>query len=496
MLAGSPARAADRPQFKAVCPVDALGRRLCDLRLMTDENGEIRFDSAPGGYGPPDLQSAYGLSANAGAGKIVAIWGAQADYPNAESDMAIYRSTYGLPACTSASGCFTKIDSTGGTDYPPPGVDSWIFETAVDLQAVSAACPSCQIVLVEGGDLGTALTTVVSLGASAFSCSWTYGGNDGDCQSTGYDANTGPLASSGILVAAATGDVGYDPGDTYPAECTGVLAVGGTSLAPASNARGWTESAWSAGSSQCSSVPKPAWQNDPGCPTRMTADLSAVADGPGGMAIYFTQSVGAEDTFPQGWLGAEGTSFATPFVAAALTALGVADGQFSPSWVWQNPGNFYDVTTGSNIPSSGSFVGACSSAPSYFCAAGPGYDGPTGWGTPNGSLLAVAAPPGSTADAGGQADGGGEDASADDASVASEGGSGGGSDSGATDATSMAPPPFDAASRLEGGGDGGAVDGGSSPGCGCATAGGQLSPGFIATVAGILLMGARRRRHP
>ena len=499
-LASSSAYAAGRVRSKDVCPVDAHGRRLCDLKLITDETGQIKSSGLPGGYGPSDLQSAYGLPASGGAGKIVAIWGAQADYPNAESDLSVYRSTFGLPPCTSASGCFTKIDASGGTNYPPPGQDSWIFETAVDLQAVSAACPLCHIVLVEGGDLGTALATVISEGASAFSCSWTYGGNNASCQSSGFDADTAPLASAGILVAAATGDIGYDSGDTYPAECTGVLAVGGTSLTTANDARGWTESAWSFGSSQCSaSVPKPSWQRDTGCATRMLADVSAAADGPAGLAVYFTQSAPAGDTFPSGWVGAEGTSFATPFVAAAFTALGIANGQFSPAWVWSNAAAFYDVTTGNDIPTSGSFVGACDSVPSSFCTAGPGYDGPTGWGTPNGGALASAVPPGLTGgDAGtdgGDADGGGMGDGGSDAAGASAGGDAG-CGSGAMDATTLPRPPVDAAaSFVAEGSPGEAAAGGSSTGCGCAAAGAQRSPGIAAIVAALVLGCARWRRR-
>jgi hypothetical protein len=488
----APARAASRQGYKDVCPADGRGRRLCDLKIRTDESGQFRSDSTPAGYGPADLQSAYGLPANGGVGKTVAIWGAQADYPNAESDLAVYRSQYGLPPCTSQNGCFTKIDGSGGTNYPPPGSDSWIFETAVDVQAVSAACPGCNILLVEGGDLTTALATVISRGASAFSCSWTYGGGEAACQSSGYDANTGPLASSGILVAACTGDASYDPGDTYPAECTGVLAVGGTTLTPAANARGWTEAAWNGAGSQCSaSVPKPSWQTDTGCSTRMTADVSAVADN---LAIYFTQSV--QDTFPTGWLIASGTSFATPFVAGALTSLGIANGQFSPAWVWQNPNDFYDVTTGDNIDTSsnGNNVAACSTSPAYFCTAGVGYDGPTGWGTPNGSLLATALPPGSDTDGG--AEGGGEA----DASDASAGGEGGG-DSAATDATTMPFPPFDAGQTPEGGAGPNGADPGlaigtwSSAGSGCATATGRPSPAFAGAAAGLFLTWSWRRRH-
>ena len=40
------------------------------------------------------------------------------DDPNAESDLAAYRSQYGLAACTTANGCFRKVNQNGGTSYP------------------------------------------------------------------------------------------------------------------------------------------------------------------------------------------------------------------------------------------------------------------------------------------------------------------------------------------------------------------------------------------
>ena len=43
------------------------------------------------------------------------------DDPNAESDLAVYRSQYGLSACTTANGCFKKVNQTGGTDLPGAG---------------------------------------------------------------------------------------------------------------------------------------------------------------------------------------------------------------------------------------------------------------------------------------------------------------------------------------------------------------------------------------
>jgi hypothetical protein len=189
--------------------------------------------------------------------------------------------------------------------------------------------------------------------------------------------------TSGLLVTAALGDTNY-PGarDYMPAACQGTLAVGGTTLNKASNGRGWTETTWSGTGSGCSPyVAKPSWQTDTGCAMRMEGDVAMVADPGTGVAVYNT--LGAS-----GWFIVGGTSAAAPLTAGSLTSLGIADGHFTPAWLWQNPVDFYDITAGGNGP--------CAGEPAYFCNAGAGYDGPTGWGSVNGNLLRTALPPGTT----------------------------------------------------------------------------------------------------
>jgi hypothetical protein len=363
-----------------LCPLEPDGHRHCDVKIVTDEQGNlVHADSGPvGGYGPADLESAYGLSPTAGAGKLVVLFGGGSDYPQAEQDLGVYRAQYGLPPCTTANGCFQKVDEHGGTSYPAAGTSE--VEQALDMEMASAACPACKIMLIEGGDMDVALATVIAKGASAFSFSvlFGFGGATGSqCDSYGFNKDTG------LVITAALGDTKY-PGarDFLPAACQGTLAVGGTTLSKASNGRGWSETTWSGTGSGCSPyVAKPAWQNDTGCSMRMEGDVAAVADPGTGMAVYTT--LGAS-----GWLVVGGTSAAAPLTAGALTNLGIANGHFTPAWIWQNAVDFYDISTGNNGP--------CNAGdPAYYCTAGAGYDGPTGWGTPNGALLSTALPPGS-----------------------------------------------------------------------------------------------------
>ncbi len=142
--------------------------------------------ATPSGFGATDLQSAYNLPASTtGAGMTVAIVDAYR-YPGVESDMATYRQQYGLPACTSASGCFTEVNSNGQTS-PLPGEDpqdnsqqgGWGGETMLDVEMVSAICPSCKILLVEATDAGQGLydgaNAAASLGANTRSPTATAG---------------------------------------------------------------------------------------------------------------------------------------------------------------------------------------------------------------------------------------------------------------------------------------------------------------------------------
>ena len=138
-------------------------------------------DSAPAGYSPAALRSAYGLTqaaAAAGHGQTVAVVDAYDD-PNAASDLALYRSQYDLPPCTVASGCFRKVNSRGQASPLPraSGKTGWDQEEALDLDMVSAICPNCRILLVEAdsakiGALGTGVNAAVALGAKFVSNSY------------------------------------------------------------------------------------------------------------------------------------------------------------------------------------------------------------------------------------------------------------------------------------------------------------------------------------
>ncbi len=381
---------------EAVCPPPTAGTAECLALRRTDIAALPASAVLPQGttepYTPADLQSAYALpSASAGSGMTVAIVDAY-DLPTAEADLAVYRSEFDLPACTTANGCFRKVNQNGGTDSYPAANASWGLEIALDIDMVSAICPNCKILLVEANDttyanLGPAVNTAVSMGAIAVSNS--YDGPESSGESTYLDPY---YNHPGVAITAATGDCGYNcagqPGNThnsvgYPAASPYVIAVGGTNLTPDASARGWTESAWGnaatgwgAGSGCSVYEPKPSWQQDTGCANRTEADVSAVADLPG-VYIY---ADGA-------WGGMEGTSIASPIIAATFAlAGGPAAGAYPASYLYADTTDLNDVIGGNNDVTWGSCT------VTYLCNGVAGYDGPTGLGTPNGVNAFMAVP--------------------------------------------------------------------------------------------------------
>src|SRR5262249_15325470 len=102
--------------------------------------------TVPAGYGPADLRNAYALNGSgSGTIAIVDAYG----YPNAEADLAVYRAQYGLPPCTSANGCFVKLNERGRLSPLPVYEASWAQEQALDLDMASAICPGCKLILLE-----------------------------------------------------------------------------------------------------------------------------------------------------------------------------------------------------------------------------------------------------------------------------------------------------------------------------------------------------------
>jgi hypothetical protein len=397
-VAASPEQQA--ASVEAVCPPAAPGYAECLALRRTDIAAQPAVAMSPlftpSGFGPADIQSAYALpGGSAGSGLTVAVVDAY-DLPTAEADLLAYRTQFGLPACTTANGCFRKVNQNGVQGSYPAANAGWGQEIALDMEMVSAACPNCNILLVEASsatmvNLGISVNTAVALGAVAVSNS--YGGPEGSFETS---LDTSYYNHPGVAITASTGDCGWTCalGSSgfvqtvqYPAASQYVVAVGGTRLVSDGSARGWTESAWGAGSSGAGSgcslyEPKPSWQHDVGCANRTQADVSAVADPATGVAVHYDGN----------WYVFGGTSASSPIVASAFAlAGGPAVGTYPASYLYSAVSGLNDVVGGNNDV----HWGTCPFG-SYLCNGLAGYDGPTGLGTPNGIAAFASVRTGST----------------------------------------------------------------------------------------------------
>jgi PKD repeat protein len=441
-------------------PVSSTAAGEVGVRPYAVNDGASKSGPA-GGLTPAQLASAYGYEPTAGgSGQTVAIVDAYDD-PNIESDLAKFDTEYGIAACTTANNCFEKVGQTGeASSLPAPDESGWSVEISLDVEAVHSVCQTCKILLVEADNseftnLAAAVNEAVSLGATEVSNS--YGGPEARFSGVEEAFN-----HRGVVIAAATGDDGYDDwtylNDGYvppakpniPASLPSVVAVGGTTLKLSESGKRASEKVWNgngplderyfegfsegATGGGCSTIfTAQPWQQDvsafaaTGCGNRrLAADVSAVADPLTGFDIYDSYNCGeACEEFKRGkdWLTIGGTSLSTPLISGLYALAGGSDGVSYPSLTLYghlgDASSLYDVTDGGN--------GFCDAAPESECGhpdafgalvngyaldvdceyttscnAAPGFDGPSGVGTPNSlslfkPLLPTAAitPPGS-----------------------------------------------------------------------------------------------------
>jgi|SRR5579862_7706639 len=380
-----------------LCPLTNPMAFRCYAWLRTDlTSPDVISNGVPAhvGFTPDAIRSAYKLDSSKGVGQTIAIVDALG-YKKAESDLANYRQAAGAPACSIKSGCLKIVNQEGWLRplprQPTPDAIGWLFEESLDLDVVSAVCPHCKIVLVQAksqhlNDLYASVRTAAKF-APIVSMSW-------GAQEQGYPAPATFDQPNHVLVASAGdlgGGYGNGGGPQVPCVYASVVCVGGTQLVRGTF--GWGEYVWNsnidscplacgATNSGCSQlVAKPAWQTDKGCRSRSAADVSAVASVFSPFAVYNSRFIGP-DHGP--WAGLGGTSVAAPLIAAVIALAGNAT-TFGPgaSHIWQHHVSLRDVTLGNNIYEP--VTGPCASPVVYICYAKVGYDGPTGWGTPQGT---------------------------------------------------------------------------------------------------------------
>jgi subtilase family serine protease len=358
-----PTSAASQRRIQSPVTFNYLGTRVCNDTRPFYASCDVLLQAGPSpavsGWTPADFQARYNLpSQSNGAGQIVAIVAAF-DNPHAVSDLAKYRTHFGLGAAQ-----FYKFNQYGQQSGYPPGDRGWGLEEDLDIEMVSAVCPKCTIYLVEAAsnavaDLETAEAEAVTLGAHIVSNSW-------GCHGSNYCVQRSAFDSPGVVYLGSAGDAGY--GTQAPAALAEVVAVGGTVLTKTGSA--YDEGVWPGTGSGCASgIAKPSWQHHRGCRYRIMNDVSAVAS-----------DVAEYDSYGRrGWFTVAGTSISTPLVAGVYALAGNAALQNAAERLWtvdrkKRAWWLHDVVVGSN--------GLCRHA--YWCGARTGYDGPTGWGTPNG----------------------------------------------------------------------------------------------------------------
>lgn len=332
-----PSTPPNRITFNRVCSTVPFGQARCTAMIAQLASSAqalaIQPDANPTGgsapYGPANLHNAYHLPTTASGTPTVAIVDAFND-PNAASDLATYRSHFGLPPCTTASGCLRIVNQTGGTRLPRSDT-GWAVEESLDLDMVSAICENCHILLVEASsptnaNLGTAVDTAVSLGAVAVSNSY----GEGEFSSEA-SACSSFYQHSNVAVTASSGDGGL--GVSYPAVCPTVIGVGGTTLNSNGTETDWNTSSTEGAGGGCSAlIPIPSWQSSSltHCSRKAVSDVSAVADPNTGVSVF--------DSFNEpGFIEVGGTSASSPIIAATFALAGNVSSTTNPaSLLWGN----------------------------------------------------------------------------------------------------------------------------------------------------------------
>ena len=331
--------------FHAVCPGPAHDAAHCHALVVTDAHGNPQAQSAPYGLSPAQIKSAYGFttSLTAGAGKTIAIVDAYDD-PSAESDLGVFSAQYGLPACTTANGCFKKVDQNGGTRYPRTN-GNWALEISLDVQWAHAIAPGAKILLVEAksnrsSDLYGA-EDYAKRNAQYVSNSW------GGSESSGESTLDGHFSQPGVSFFVSAGDNGT-PAE-YPSASPNVISVGGTLLTFNADGSLASETGWSSGGGGCSLYETAtaaqagfSGYGQANCGgKRATPDVSLDADPTSGVSVYDSTPYNGQS----GWWKVGGTSASSPMWAGRAAVAGVL---VDASYVYGNSITYRDITSGNN----------------------------------------------------------------------------------------------------------------------------------------------------
>lgn len=335
------------------------------FRLKVGGTGPMAT-AGPTGLAPSTIKQIYSLPSSGGSG-IIAIVDAF-ENPNAENDLNVFSSAFGLPSCTSAGSnpCFQKLHAQGGNYRTDQG---WALESDLDIEWAHALAPNARIMLVEAKtnsftNLIGAVGFATSNGATIVSMSW--GGSEFSSETT-FDAD---FTAPGVVYLASSGDRGGIV--EYPAASPNVIAVGGTTLNFDQNGVFSSETGWGGSGGGPSAIElRPSFQDGVAATVgaaRGTPDVSFDGDPGSGVSIFDSNGYHGQ----RGWFVVGGTSVGAPCWAAIanLAGGGASSAGVNSTMYGQIPSGygttFRDILTGT----AGSF------------SAGSGWDFVTGIGSP------------------------------------------------------------------------------------------------------------------
>jgi subtilase family serine protease len=332
--------AANAHSAARVCPGSPIGTASCHALVVTDGVGNPNASSSPTGLSPGTIKSVYNYSTSSTAGALQTIAIVDAyDDPTAESDLATFSSQYNLPACTTANGCFKKVDQTGGSNYPRKDA-GWALEISLDVQWAHAIAPGAKILLVEASSNSftnlLAAEDYAKTHAGYVSNSW--GGSEFSGESS-YDSH---FVQSGVSFFVSSGDSGLPA--QYPSASPNVISVGGTTL-NFSGPNFVSETGWSGSGGGCSVYETANGSQSTGQVNcngkRATPDVSLDADPASGVSVYDTTRYQGQS----GWFRVGGTSASSPMWAGRAASAGVT---VNSGYVYGNSITYRDITSGNN----------------------------------------------------------------------------------------------------------------------------------------------------
>ena len=355
-----------------------------------------------GCYDPAQIRQAYDVpSTYDGSGQTIVLVDAYGD-PTIEADLALFDRFFGLPAPPS----FTVYRGSATQTAGPHDAAAWAGETALDVEWAHAIAPSANLVLIElpsstGSVVNAVMQQIVPRYPGAI-VSMSFGiqesaisGNGNNTHIRQMHRNLELFASLGDTMVASDGDFGASNGTNvnspqYPASDPLVTGVGGTmgdsyplGLCPSidlltdtcayGGEQAWNEPAFGLATGGAPSLiwEAPAYQQGvTGLSARAVPDVAFNAAVDGGQLVAVGGHIGI---FGGTSLGAPQWAGIFALVNQARALGGKAPLTF-PGALYRRPGDFHDITAGTNTLAGSPIAGF---------SAGVGYDLTTGLGTPD-----------------------------------------------------------------------------------------------------------------